>query len=74
VEGTAGQKAARFLIGIMGVVLLYLGLDILFAAIAADESVVGLLLRYIRYAAVSLWGIFCAPWLFLRLKLAEREQ
>lgn len=74
VEGTAGQKAARFLIGIMGVVVLYLGLDILFAAIAADESAIGLLLRYTRYAAISLWGIFCAPWLFLRLKLAEREQ
>lgn len=74
VEGTPGQKAARFLIGVLGVLVLYLGLDILFAAIAADESAVGLFLRYIRYASVSLWGIFAAPWLFLRLRLAEREQ
>jgi hypothetical protein len=31
------------------------------------------LLRFIRYTLVGLWGGFGAPWLFVRLKLAETE-
>ena len=48
-----------------------MGLDVLFGMIAADETVLGIILRYIRYGMVSLWGIFGAPWVFLKLKLAS---
>lgn len=39
-----------------------------------DETILGYLLRYIRYAAVALWATFGAPWLFLRWKLADPEK
>ncbi|MGW8250964.1 MAG: hypothetical protein ACWGO1_10005 [Anaerolineales bacterium] len=46
-------------------------MDFLFSQIAADESGLGYLLRYIRYAGVSLWVTFGAPWVFIKFRLAE---
>jgi len=69
-QGAWWQKLIRYILGIAGLLLIYLGLDIVFGMIAADETTLGMILRYIRYSAVSLWGIFGAPWVFLKLKLA----
>jgi len=30
--------------------------------------------RFIRYALVGLWGGVGAPWVFVRLKLADKEK
>ena len=70
-RGSNWHKAARYLLGIAGVLVIYLGLDMLFGLLAADESTIGLVLRYLRYAAVTFWAILGAPWVFLKLKLAE---
>jgi membrane-associated phospholipid phosphatase len=72
VDGSILQKIGRYIIGIIGVFVLYLGLDLLFALLAPDASLGGYILRYIRYTVVSIWAIFGAPWVFLKLKLAER--
>ena len=69
-QGTWWQKLLRYILGIAGLLLIYYGLDIVFGMIAADETALGMILRYIRYGSVSLWGIFGAPWVFLKLKLA----
>lgn len=61
----------RFLIGVIGVLLLWRGLDTLFALIAADESALGYLLRYLRYAAIGFWVAALAPMLFRRFGLAK---
>ena len=71
-DGSALQKVGRYIVGIVGLFALYLGLDVLFALFAPDASLAGYILRYIRYALVSIWAIFGAPWVFLKLKLAER--
>jgi hypothetical protein len=71
VDGSALQKVGRYLLGIIGVFILYLGLDLLFAAFASDASLAGYILRYIRYTVVSIWAIFGAPWVFVKLKMAE---
>ena len=71
VNGVWWMKVARFVIGIVGVVIIYFGLDVLFALIAIDESLIGYILRYIRYGLVSFWGIFLAPWLFIKIGLAK---
>ena len=60
-------KAAAFLLGIVGVIFVLYGLDALFALLAADESLLGYLLRYIRYTSVALWAMVGAPWVFVRL-------
>jgi membrane-associated phospholipid phosphatase len=70
-RGSSWRKAARFLLGIAGVVVIYLGLDMLFGMVALDESAIGLVLRYLRYGTVTLWAMLGAPWVFLKLKLAE---
>jgi len=65
------RRAARYSLGILGVLGLYFGLDALFGLIAADETAAGYGLRFVRYAAATFWVTGLAPWLFLRLRLAD---
>jgi membrane-associated phospholipid phosphatase len=69
--GTWGIRLVRYAVGIIGLLALFYGLDTLFASIAPDETGLGYALRYIRYSIATLWATFLAPWLFLKLKLAE---
>ena len=71
-DGSALQKIGRYVLGMIGLFAVYLGLDVLFALFAPDASLAGYILRYIRYSLVSLWAIFVAPWLFIKIGLAER--
>jgi len=64
-------RIASYLLGIVGVLLVYYGLDLVFGLIAPDESSLGYLLRYIRYGTVSLWVTFGAPWIFIKVRLAQ---
>lgn len=66
-------RLLRCLVGLVGVLVLWRGLDLLFVALAPDESALGYLLRYVRYTAIGLWVAALAPWLFIRLKLAKPE-
>lgn len=70
-EAPLKAKLLRFVVGIIGVFLLWQGLDKIFALLAAEESAVGYLLRYLRYSAVGIWVGVLAPMLFLRLQLAK---
>jgi hypothetical protein len=70
-KGSWAQRIGRYLLGIAGLLVIYLGLDLLFGLIAADATALGLVLRYIRYGAVTFWVMFEAPWVFLKLRLAE---
>lgn len=71
-DGSALQKLGRYVIGMIGLFAVYLGLDILFALFAPDATLAGYILRYIRYSLVSLWAIFAAPWVFIKIGLAEK--
>lgn len=73
-KGSWIKRIGRYLLGMVGVLVLYFGLDVVFGLLATDESVLGLVLRYIRYGSVTLWAMFCAPWVFLKLHLAERQE
>jgi hypothetical protein len=70
-KGDWTKRIGRYLLGMVGVLVLYLGLDMLFGMIAADETNLGLVLQYTRYSAVTFWAMFGAPWVFLKLHLAE---
>ena len=72
VSGTWLIRAARFVVGIAGVMVLRYGLDLLFGLIAPDESTTGFVLRYIRYGAIGFWTSALAPLVFIRLKLAKK--
>lgn len=69
-EGSAVQKLVRMLVGLAGSALIYLGLKAVFPVQGADLYA---LFRFIRYAALGAWVALGAPWVFLKLRLAERE-
>ncbi len=46
-------------------------LDLVFAFVASDDSILGHLLRYLRYAAAACAGMLMGPYLFMRLGLAR---
>jgi len=66
------RRGLSFLLGIIVTLLIYYGLDLGFAAITADDTPLGYLLRYVRYASVTLWVTYLAPWVFLKLSLVEK--
>ncbi|MFQ5407875.1 MAG: phosphatase PAP2 family protein [Anaerolineales bacterium] len=72
-DGAWARRLARFALGAVGTFLVLEALDGLFALLAEDETLLGYLLRYVRYAATAYYATFGAPALFLRLKLAQPE-
>lgn len=65
------QRGLSYLLGIIVTLLIYYGLDIGFAEIAADATPLGYVLRYIRYGCVTLWVTYLAPWAFIKLGLVK---
>lgn len=66
--GLIWKRVVRFLLGVVVVAAIYFGLRIVFPG--EGESLYGVF-RFIRYGLVGLWISLGAPWLFLRLSLAE---
>lgn len=64
--GRLWQRIARFLVGAIGLLVLYLGLKLI--SPSEGESLY-LITRAARYASVGLWAALGAPWLFRRLQL-----
>lgn len=67
-EGPLWKRAVRYLIGLIGVLILWMGLGAVFPR--GDDLLV-YLLRFIRYALVGWWVTGGAPWAFNRFKLVE---
>lgn len=62
------RSAARYLVGVAGVVILFLGLR---AASPASEAGIGAAFRFLRYAAVGFWIIYGAPRVFHAVGLSS---
>jgi membrane-associated phospholipid phosphatase len=72
--GPVWKRILRYVLGLVGVLVFYVGLDKLFGLIVPDsEALLPFILRYIRYALVGGWVSLGAPWAFLRLKLADKS-
>jgi membrane-associated phospholipid phosphatase len=69
--GSLLQRSGRFLLGIVGVLVLFVGLDMIFPD---STDLIGMVFRYIRYALVTFWTSYLAPVVFLRLNLARAAQ
>ncbi len=67
-KGVGAQQLFRFIIGIAGTFVLWMGLDLLFPG---GESVLALILRIIRYGLVGFWVSGGAPAVFRKLKIAN---
>jgi hypothetical protein len=66
------RKAFRFALCVALVMGTLLLLDGVFAALSDDGSVLGILLRYLRYALAGIAGMFVGPLVFVKLGWAER--
>lgn len=67
-RGSALQLVLRYLLGLAGVLVIYMGLG---ALLPRGEALVPYLLRYLRYGLIGLWIAYLAPWFFIQLKLAN---
>jgi membrane-associated phospholipid phosphatase len=66
VDGAWWRRVVRYLAGIVALFALYAGLKIAFEGLGAE-----LVLRFVRYGLMGLWGSLGAPWVFVRLGLAD---
>jgi hypothetical protein len=70
-SGPVAKRALRYVIGLIGVVILWMGLGEVFPD---NADLISYLLRYVRYSLVGFWVSGGAPWLFFRFKLADKPQ
>ena len=68
-SGPIQKRAIRYVIGLIGVLILYLGLGAIFPR---GDGFIFYILRFIRYGLIGWWVAGGAPWIFIRFKLAER--
>jgi membrane-associated phospholipid phosphatase len=70
VSGTPARRALRYLVGIATVAAVYILPKLLLAGAEAGGPPI---LRFSRYALLGAWVAAGAPWVFLKLRLAEKE-
>jgi hypothetical protein len=66
VSGPVWKRTARYVIGLIGVLIIWNGLGALFPR---GESILPLSLRFVRYSLLGLWVSAGAPLFFTKLKL-----
>jgi hypothetical protein len=70
VSGSFWKRTLRYLVGMATVAIVYALPKLLLASVEADGPP---LFRFMRYALLGAWVGAGAPWLFLKMGLAERE-
>jgi membrane-associated phospholipid phosphatase len=68
-KGSWRQRLLRFLVGLVGVAVFWMGLDLIFPG---NEDLISWTLRYVRYALTGLWISGLAPLVFIKLGLGEK--
>ena len=71
VKGGWQTRLGRYLLGLVGVIVLWYGLGAVFPR---GESLLPFVLRFLRYGLVGVWISAVAPFLFIRLRLASARQ
>jgi membrane-associated phospholipid phosphatase len=66
--GAWWKRGVRFVVGVIGVMILWWGLRKVFAR---DTSLVSQVLRYTRYSLIGFWVAYAAPWVFIKLGLQD---
>jgi hypothetical protein len=67
VTGPVWKRAARYVVGLLGVLVIWYGLGMVFPR---GETFIPLVLRFIRYTLLGLWCAAGAPLFFMKLKLS----
>jgi hypothetical protein len=66
--GPIQKRALRYVIGLVGVLILYMGLGQIFPR---NADLISYALRFVRYTLIGFWVAGGAPWVFKKIKLAE---
>jgi membrane-associated phospholipid phosphatase len=66
--GEVWKRVVRYVLGLIGMVVIYYGLSLIFP----QETILSQLLRYLRYGIVGFWLTYLAPLIFIRLDLATQ--
>ena len=66
-SGPVSKRAVRYVIGVIGVLIFWMGLGAIFPR---GDGLIFYTLRFIRYTLIGWWVAGGAPWVFVRLKLA----
>lgn len=66
-SGPVWKRAARYVVGVVGVIVIWYGLGMVFPR---GEALVPFVLRYIRYALLGCWVSAGAPLFFTKLKIS----
>ena len=69
-SGSIAKWALRYVIGPIGIMILWFGLGQVFSR---GETLIPLVLRYVRYSLVGFWITAGAPWLFFHFKLVSPQ-
>jgi hypothetical protein len=69
--GVWWKRLLRYLIGVVGVIGIWAGLDALFPE---GQTLLAYSLRYVRYSLVGVWVTGFAPELFIRMNLAKSKR
>ncbi len=67
-EGPLAMRILRYTVGLIGLILIYFGLSLIFPR---GADLFPATLRYVRYALVGFWISGGAPWLFLHFKMVK---
>ena len=70
-RGLWWQLVLRYLLGVVGVLIIWAGLDAVFPD---GETIIAYVFRYLRYGLVGFWVTYLGPKMFLSLKLAKPSQ
>lgn len=69
-QGPLLQRFGRLILGVVGILAIYAGLKAIFPH---NEDLLSYVFRYLRFALVGAWISAGAPWLFVKLKLAQKK-
>ena len=67
-SGPMEKRALRYIVGLVGVLILYLVLGKIFPR---NADFISYALRFLRYTLIGFWVAGGAPWVFKKFKLAE---
>jgi hypothetical protein len=70
-KGSAVQQILKYIIGIAGILAIWMGLDFIFPE---GETMIAFIFRYVRYGLAGFWISLGAPWIFVKAKLSQPAQ
>ena len=66
------KRFGRYLLGLVGVVVIWFGLGALIDSMVAHDSIVDFVLSYVIFGLVGLWVTALAPLIFMKIGWADR--